>query len=128
MAPPAGPPVSPLEERAREFWSHFDVKDHRALVDMMTQEAMETDDLAQRWLHGQAAIEEHFARMGKRYEDSHTRLEDVTVNESPETAVLTCVVHYQMRWDGQPGEWRWPTTMIFVRKAGEWRIALVHTK
>src|SRR6266508_2288759 len=103
MPPPTRLPATPLERDARQFWAHFDAKDHQALVAMMTEDAMETDDLAKRWLRGQAAIEEHFARMGERYDDSHTVLEDVQVSKISDTAVLTCVVHYQMRWDGQPG-------------------------
>jgi ketosteroid isomerase-like protein len=95
---------------------------------MMTPNAMETDDLAGGWLRGPAAIGEHFAAMGPRYEDSHTVLEDVEVTATTDTAVLTCIVHYEMRWDGTPGTWRWPTTMIFRRQAGEWRLAVVHTK
>jgi ketosteroid isomerase-like protein len=89
---------------------------------------METDDLAHGWLRGQPAIGEHFARMGERYEGSQTVPEDVEVTETSDSAVVTCVVHYQMRWDGRPGSWRWPTTMIFLRQGGEWRLALVHPK
>ena len=127
--PPHPPlPVAPLERLLREFWAHFDAKDYEALSAMMTEDALETDDLAQGWLRGQAAIGEHFARMGERYEDSHTALEDVTVTETSANAVVTCVVVYQLRWDSQPGSWRWPTTMIFVREAGAWKIALLHTK
>jgi ketosteroid isomerase-like protein len=120
--------MSNAEQLSREFWAHFDAKDWEALLAMMTPDAMETDDLAGGWLRGPAAIGEHFAGMGPRYEDSHTTLEDVEVAETTDTAVITCVVHYEMRWDGQPGTWRWPTTMIFKRQAGEWRLALVHTK
>jgi ketosteroid isomerase-like protein len=58
-------PATPAERDARQFWAHFDAKDHRALVAMMTEDALETDDLAKRWLRGQPAIEEHFGRMGE---------------------------------------------------------------
>ncbi len=128
MPPLTRLPAAPLERRLREFWACFDAKDYEALVAMMTEGAFETDDLAQGWLRGQAAIGEHFARIGERYEDSHTVLEDVKIIETADTAVVACVVHYQMRWDGQPGRWPWPTTMIFVREAGEWKIALLHTR
>lgn len=128
MPPAPRPPVAPPERRLREFWALFDAKDYEALLAMMTEDALETDDLAKGWLRGQAAIGEHFARMGERYVDSHTVLEDVKVTETSDTAVVTCVVHYQMRWDGQPGSWRWPTTMIFVLEAGVWRVSLLHTK
>jgi ketosteroid isomerase-like protein len=70
MPPPTPPPVAPLERLSREFWAHFDAKDYEALVAMMTPDAMETDDLAQGWLRGQAAIGEHFAGMGERYHGS----------------------------------------------------------
>lgn len=128
MPPRTRQPVAPVEQRLREFWAHFDAKAWKTLLAMMTADAVETDDLAQGWLHGPAMIVEHFAQMGGRYEDSHTALEDVKVTEKSSTAVVTCVVHYQMRWDGQPGSWRWPTTMIFVREAEVWRVALLHTK
>ena len=121
-------PAASPEARLREFWALFDAKDYQALLRMMTDDAIETDDFAKVWLRGHAAIGEHFARMGERYEDSHTALEDVTVTETSANAVVTCVVVYQLRWDSQPGSWRWPTTMIFVREAGAWKIALLHTK
>lgn len=128
MPPAHRPPVAPPERRLREFWALFDAKDYEALLAMMTEDALETDDLAKGWLRGQAAIGEHFARMGERYVDSHTVLEDVKVTETSDTTVVTCVVHYQMRWDGKQGSWRWPTTMIFVLDAGVWRVSLLHTK
>lgn len=128
MSPSAGQPVAPVEGLAREFWAHFDAKDHQALVALMTDDALETDDLAKVWLRGRSAIAEHFAAMGNRFEESDTALEDVKVTETPGMAVLTCVVHYRMKWDGEPGSWQWPTTMIFVRASGAWRIALLHTK
>jgi ketosteroid isomerase-like protein len=96
MAPPANPTNEPLAV-ARGFWAYFDAKDYEALAALLTDDAMETDDLAQGWLRGPAAIAEHFAGMGVRYEDSHTALEDVAVSETSDTAVVTCVVDYQMR-------------------------------
>lgn len=72
----------------REFWAHFDAKDFVALLAMMTEDAIETYDLAKGWLRGHAAIGEHFARIGRRSEDSHTLLEDVKVTETSQTAAV----------------------------------------
>lgn len=38
----------------------FDAKDYVAPLAMMTEDAIETDDLAQGWLRGKGAIGEHF--------------------------------------------------------------------
>ena len=113
---------------ARAFWAYFDGKDYAALASLMTDDAIETDDLAGGWLRGPAAISEHFAGMGVRYDESHTTLEDVAVTATSAIAVITCVVDYQMRWDGEPGRWRWPTTMILARDADQWKLAVLHTK
>jgi ketosteroid isomerase-like protein len=128
MSPPVRLPVPPLERRVQEFWAHFDAKDYEALLAAMTEDAIETDDLAKGWLRGHVSIGEHFARIGERYEDSHTALEDMKVTETSAIAVVTCVVHYQTRWDGQPATVEAPTTMIFVPEGGVWRMALLHTK
>jgi ketosteroid isomerase-like protein len=122
------PTVAPLERRLREFWALFDSKDYEALLAMMTVDALETDDFAKVWLRGHAAIGENFARIGELSEDSHTVLRDLKVTETSAMAVVTCAVHYQMRWRGQPTSVDAPTTMIFVRKSGEWSVALLHTK
>ena len=95
---------------------------------MMTEDALETDDLGKVWLRGPTAIGEHFAGMWNRFEESHTALEDMKATETSGIAVVTCVVHYQMKWDGKPGSWQWPTTMIFVGETGAWKLALLHTK
>jgi ketosteroid isomerase-like protein len=122
------PPVAPLERRLREFWALFDAKDYEALLAMMTVDSLETDDFAKVWLRGHAAISENYARIGEFSEDSHTVLRDVRVTETSAMAVVTCVVHYQMRWRGQPTSVDAPTTMFFVRESGVWRVALLHTR
>src|SRR5438046_10748646 len=96
------PPVAPLEQRLREFWALFDAKDYEALLAMMTVDALATDDFAKVWLRGHAAIGENFARIGELSEESHTVLRDLKVTETSTLAVVTCAVHYQMRWRGQP--------------------------
>jgi ketosteroid isomerase-like protein len=121
-------PAASPEARLREFWALFDAKDYQALLRMMTDDAIETDDFAKVWLRGHAAIGQNFARIGERYEDSHTAIEDVNVTATSSTAVVSCVVRYQMRWDGQPFSVNAPTTMVFVRESGAWRVALLHTR
>jgi hypothetical protein len=86
----------------REFWALFDAKGYEALSAMMTVDTLATDDFAKVWLRGYAAIGENFARIGELSEDSHTVLRDVRVIETSALAVVTCVVHYEMRWRGQP--------------------------
>jgi ketosteroid isomerase-like protein len=122
------PTVAPLERRLREFWALFDAKDYEALLAMMTVDALETDDFAKVWLRGHAAIGENYARIGELSDESHTVLRDVRVTETSAMAVVTCVVHYQMRWRGQPTSVDAPTTMIFVRESGGWSVALLHTR
>jgi ketosteroid isomerase-like protein len=128
LQPTGSEPTSP-EQRLREFWALFDVKDYQALMAMMTDDAMETDDFSKVWLHGPASIGENFARIGERYEDSHTDVRDVVVTtQTATTALVTCVVHYQMVWDGQLITVDAPTTIAFIRHSGVWRIALLHTR
>ena len=121
-------PAASPEARVREFWTHFDAKDYQALLRMMTDDAIETDDFAKVWLRGREAIGQNFARIGERYEDSHTTIQDVNVTAASSIAVVSCVVRYQMRWDGQPFSVEAPTTMVFVLKSGAWRVALLHTR
>jgi len=121
---PAGSP----EARLREFWAFFDAKDYDALSGMMTDDAVETDDFAKVWLRGREAIRDNFARIGERYEDSRTAIEDVTATATSSMAVVTCVVRYQMRWDGQPVSVDAPTTIVFVDESGVWKVAMLHTR
>lgn len=77
---------------------------------------------------GRAAIGENFSRIGKRYDESHTGVRNVQVTQTPEIAVVTCVIHYELLWDGSPFTVDAPTTMIFVREPGTWRLRLLHTR
>ena len=95
-------PAASPEARLREFWALYDAKDYQALVRMMTDDAIETEDFAKVYLRGPEAKGQNFARIGERYEDSHTAIEDVNVTATSSTAVVTCVVRHHMRWDGQP--------------------------
>jgi hypothetical protein len=77
MSPPVRLPVPPLERRVQEFWAHFDAKDYEALLALMTEDAIETDDLVVKdaggnvVMDGSGAVRARYAKSMSENPDIH---------------------------------------------------------
>ena len=116
-----------LEGVANKFNQALDAREFEWLVSNMDPDAQSVDENSRRWLRGRDEHERYLRQMMGMVTDVHTTLRDVTERVWDDTGVLTCWFEQRYTLDGDEQEISAPTTMIFRRTNGEWKLALFHS-
>jgi ketosteroid isomerase-like protein len=116
-----------LETVANDFIHALDTLDPDRLVQDMDPDAQGVDELSRRWLRGRDELERYIRQMIGMVSDVHTTLRDVTEYVWGDTGLLTCWFEQRYTLDGAEQHISAPTTIVFRRTDGEWKLALFHS-
>ncbi len=113
--------------RAEEFFRHHDAKDVDYLHAAFADDAQAVDEIARSWFRGRAALDKYLADNLPRIEEMHSVIEDHSIARWNDVEVETFMLRQHYAFDGVPYDIEAPTTMIWRREDGAWRLVLVHT-
>jgi len=116
-----------LDQMAQHLFGLIDALDAEAVKRLVTDDCEEVDEISRTWRRGQAAIAGYFDEVLSTISDVHTDVSDVAIREWADTGVVTCVIDQAYRYEGKMERITAPTTLVFRRESGDWRIALMHT-
>lgn len=116
-----------LEGVASELFQALDARDSEKLIGALDADVQSVDENSRRWLRGHDKLEGYLRGMIAMVTDVHTALRDVTEQIWDDTGVLTCWLEQRYTLDGNKQEVSAPTTIIFRRTDGEWKLALFHS-
>ena len=88
--------------------------------------AIRAGRISRRWIRG-SELESHLRQMLDQVNDVHTRLRDVTERVWDDTGVLTCWLEQRYTIEGAEQQISAPTTLVFRRSNGNWKLALFHS-
>ncbi|MDX6407067.1 MAG: hypothetical protein QOE13_138 [Gaiellaceae bacterium] len=116
-----------LEGVANEFIQALDARDPERLVSKIDDDAQSVDENSRRWLRGRDELEGYIRQMIGVVTDVHSTLRDVAEQVWEDTGVLTCWFEQHYTLAGKEQQISAPTTIIFRRTNGEWKLALFHS-
>jgi ketosteroid isomerase-like protein len=116
-----------LKGIANELFQALDARDSEKLISNTEADAQSVDENSRRWLRGRDELESYLGEMFEMVTDVHTTLRDVTEHIWDDTGVLTCWLEQRYTLEGSPQQISAPTTIIFRRRDGAWRLALFHS-
>jgi ketosteroid isomerase-like protein len=111
----------------REHFSAFDRKDLDAALRVVHEDAEAVDEISRRWMRGRDAIREYGQQLFPAIENVHSELEDMHETVWDDVGLVTCWLEQDYTYQGQPQHVSAPTSAVFRRAGGLWRIALLHT-
>jgi len=116
-----------LEAVASELLTALDALD----VDRMTAAAAESaqgvDEISRRWLRGRDELDAYLRQLVEAVSVVRTELRDPHEQIWGETGVLTCWLDQDYTMAGVAHHVSAPTTIVFHREGGEWKLALFHS-
>jgi SnoaL-like domain len=116
-----------LEGAANELIEALDARDRARLFANVDADVQGVDEITRRWLRGRDELEAHFGQMIERVTEVRTTLRDVAEYVWNDTGLLTCWFEQRYTLDGVEQRISAPTTIIFRRTSGEWKLALFHS-
>ena len=115
-----------LESTARDLFAKLDSMDVDALLASATDDMQGVDELSRRWVRGKEEGERYIRQMIGALGDVRTQLRDVEERVWGDTGVLTGWVEQDYTFEGNPQHVSAPTTIVFRREGGDWKVALSH--
>jgi ketosteroid isomerase-like protein len=115
-----------LESAARALMARLDSMDVDALIESATDDIQAIDELSRRWVRGKDEGERYMRQMVGALADVRTELRDVEERVWGDTGVLTCWIDQDYTFEGNPQRISAPTTIVFRREDGDWKVALSH--
>ena len=116
-----------LERAARDLMARLDALDVDALLESATGDMQGVDELSRRWLRGKDEADPYLRQLVGALGGVRTELGDVEERIWGDTGVVTCWIDQDYTLEGKPQHVSAPTTIVFRREDGDWRMALFHS-
>lgn len=119
--------TSSLEQEVRALLDRLDAMDIDSLGATLTEDAQSVDEITRGWIRGRAAIEAYLSQLKDTVSDVHSEMKDPQESDWGEVGLITFVLEQTYTMDGQRQSISAPTSILFCREDGDWKIALIHT-
>jgi ketosteroid isomerase-like protein len=116
-----------LEQRVRRLLELLDAMDVDSLGTLLTDDVQSVDEITRGWTRGRAAVESYLSQLKGSVSDVHSRMSDVQEAVWGNVGLVTFVLDQTYTMDGQQQSISAPTSILFRREPGDWKIALIHT-
>ncbi len=116
-----------LEKVANDVMAALDARDLDRIVEQIGEDAQTVDELSRRWLRGRDAVESNLRQTLSAVSDVRSELLDAEEHVWGDTGVLTCWLDQDYTIEGRVQHISAPTTIVFRRDGGEWKMTLFHS-
>jgi ketosteroid isomerase-like protein len=116
-----------LEQSTRHLLELIDAMDVAGLGALLTDDVQSVDEITRGWTRDRAAVEQYLFQLKGTVSDVHSRMSDAQESVWGDVGLVTFVLDQTYNMDGQPQSISAPTSILFRRQDGDWKIALIHT-
>ena len=116
-----------LEQRVGRLLEFLDAMDVDSLGTMVTDDVQSVDEITRGLTRGRAAVESYLSHLKGSVSDVHSRMSDAQEAVWGDVGLVTFVLDQTYTMDGQQQSISAPTSILFRREPGDWKIALIHT-
>ena len=116
-----------LTDSFDEGFEALNRKDIDALDSWITDDVQVVDEITRSWLRGRDEVRSYFERLLGALSDVRTTAKDATEHTSSDLGLLTCWIDQDYTYEGQQQHVSAPTSVLFRRVDGRWRVVLWHS-
>ena len=116
-----------LEKVANDLMAAFDSKDVDRIVESIGEDAQGVDEVSRRWLRGGGELDSYLRQMLGVVSGLGSELQDAQERVWGDAGVLTCWLDQDYTLEGNSQHISAPTTIVFRREGGEWKVVLFHS-
>jgi ketosteroid isomerase-like protein len=116
-----------LVQRVARLLELLDAMDLDGLSAMVTDDVQSVDEITRGWTRGRAAVDAYMSQLKNTVSDVHSQMNEAHERVWDDIGLITFVLDQTYTMDGEQHTISAPTSILFRREEGEWRIALIHT-
>lgn len=116
-----------LETAARHFTASLDALDVDAMVSVLAADVEGVEEISRRWLRGRGAVAGYLHELATQVSDVRSALRDINERVWGDVGLVTCWLDQTYTYGGESVRISAPTTLLFRRDAGQWKLALFHS-
>jgi ketosteroid isomerase-like protein len=113
-----------LEGVTREMFGALDRKDPEAVIRLGAAEMQGVDEISRKWLRGIDEVGGYIRQLMGLVDGVHSTVTDVHETVWGDSGVVTCWLEQEYTLEGAPQHISAPTTLLFRKEGGDWKIAL----
>src|SRR5438045_2396750 len=118
--------MAELEDRMTELIAALDALDVDRMMAGAAEEVQGIDEISRRWIRGRGELESYLRQLADTVGAVHTTVRDVNEHVWGDTGLLTGFLEQTYVLEGAQQRISAPTTVVFRREGGEWKLALFH--
>lgn len=116
-----------LAQEAQRLFQLLDALDIEGLTALLVDDAQAVDELTGSWIRGREALQAHFAGLPEMVADVRSQISDLVATAWGDIGLVTLQLDQTYTADGEAQEISAPTSLIYNRQGGAWKLALVHS-
>ncbi len=110
-----------------DLFAAFDKLDIESVIDRLSDDIEQVDELTQKWSRGKAKVTEAYNGFAGVVSEIKSELSDFNVITSSDMSIVTCTLHQSYTHEGNLVSIVAPTTVAFRQDGGAWKIVLIHS-
>ena len=116
-----------LEQEVHQLFELLDSMDIRGISAMLIDDAQGIDEISRRWMRGKDALDAYFAQLEGTVSAPKSQVSDLHATAWGEVGLVTFVLDQTYKMDGEEHRISAPTSIVFNRGNGGWKVAMIHT-
>lgn len=116
-----------LETATRRFLGLVDRKDADAIIRSGAKDIQGVDEISRHWMRGMDEFGTYVRQLVKVVDDVHSTISDVHETVLGDMGFVTCWLEQDYTLEGKRQHVSAPTTGVFRRESGAWKILLFHS-
>jgi hypothetical protein len=116
-----------LQTALDQFFAAFERGDGDALAAALASDSQGVDELTRRWIRGRDEVASYVRELVSMVTGVKSTFSDVHEIIDGDTGVLTCWMDQDYVVEGAAQHVSAPTTVLFTRESGEWKVSLFHS-
>ena len=119
--------VATLTVLVEELFSDLDAERFERISQQATDDVQGVDEISRRWLRGRPAMDGYFDGLRGKIAGIRSTFTDAHESEWGDVGLVTGTLEQTYSLAGQGQTLVAPTSILFRREGGTWKLALVHS-
>jgi hypothetical protein len=116
-----------LERIVRKLFDDLDQANYDAVVERAATDVQAVEEIRRRWMRSRDDLKDYFAQFAGVVSGAKSELSDIHETSWEDTGLVTFWLEQSYVLDGEEQHVSAPTSMLFRREDGDWKLVLAHS-